>query len=271
MAQYETEQERIESRKELQETNDRITNAWHVQLEHFSSHQTVEEIQEEGSSSVFQCDRLLKMENSFIQMQLGYHPEQRRTFIFANTKTSRYDTISSNKDRKVRANVVKNMMTRKKKKQEGNGRKLAEAMIFLHNREHLIWSKGTIRSFLRESNEEVLEKTLPFFAIRPEKERQEELRNTLAESRKMVAKNSRENDYKSNVELHREIREYLQEENYLQMLITRKETASNYFMRKINYSIDTQKKEMFNYYKAKREEAMESKVPVESSDEDEDE
>lgn len=271
MALYEEQAEREESRKQLQETSDRITNPWNVQVEHFLEHQKVDGIFQSGESSMFQCDRILKMENSFIQLQMGYNPEQKRTFVVANTKTSRYDNISGASERKVREDVLNNMMQRKKKKQEGNGRKLAETMVFLHNKQQRIWTKNTIRSFLKESNEEVHEKTMPFFVKFPEMQKRAELRQMQKELKDEISENSRISEHQENTELNREARDYMQEENMLQALITRKETASNYFLRKINYALDTQKVEMFAYYKERQEAVARENANDDSVEDDEDE
>ena len=78
------------------ETMDRLTAASHAQVEYFADHKKIEGYYENISTgNFFKCDCLMKQENMFGRIQLGYNPNRKRVFLFANLKTSRYDTIAS--------------------------------------------------------------------------------------------------------------------------------------------------------------------------------
>ena len=89
---------KLEEKKlqDLRETSDRLTAASHVQVEYFAKHQKIEGYYEsQMSGRLFGCDRLMKQDNMFGTLQLGYNPNRERVFLFANMKTSRYDTVAS--------------------------------------------------------------------------------------------------------------------------------------------------------------------------------
>ena len=89
---------KLEEKKlqDLRETSDRLTAASHVQVEYFAKHQKIEGYYEsQMPGRLFGCDRLMKQDNMFGTLQLGYNPNRERVFLFANMKTSRYDTVAS--------------------------------------------------------------------------------------------------------------------------------------------------------------------------------
>ena len=89
--------ERSEKQLEhFRETFDRLTAASHVQTEYFGEHKKIEGYyQSRMQGQMLGCDRLMKQENMFGRLQLGYNPNRERVFLFANLKTSRYDTVAS--------------------------------------------------------------------------------------------------------------------------------------------------------------------------------
>ena len=83
---------KLEEKKlqDLRETSDRLTAASHVQVEYFAKHQKIEGYYEsQMPGRLFGCDRLMKQDNMFGTLQLGYNPNRERVFLFANMKTSR--------------------------------------------------------------------------------------------------------------------------------------------------------------------------------------
>ena len=83
-------------KQHFRETMDRLTAASHVQTEYFEKHNRIEGYYERlTDGKFFHCDRLFKQENMFGSIQLGYNPNRERVFLYANLKTSRYDTIAS--------------------------------------------------------------------------------------------------------------------------------------------------------------------------------
>ena len=63
--------------KDLRETMDRLTAASHVQTEYFGEHKRIEGYYENLTDGrFFNCDRLMKQENMFGSIQLGYNPNR---------------------------------------------------------------------------------------------------------------------------------------------------------------------------------------------------
>ncbi len=233
MASFKVTQEHEELMKQWQEANDRISNPFHIQVEHFLKHKSVDGIRNSSTQGIYQNDRVLNANNQFLQLQMGYSPHQKRTFIISRTKTSRYDTASTDRDRQVRAEDLNTIMQRRQKRQEANGRKIAKSTVFLHNRENTIWKKERIQSFFPRSSQETLYKALPFFTRQQEMMRKKEVSQKQKELRDVISQNSREGKHEENPRCHYAIRTYLREENYLQMLIERKEASENFFYAKL--------------------------------------
>ena len=90
-------------KEHFREVSDRLTAASHVQVEYFAKHTKIEGYYEsQMAGHLFGCDRLLKQENMFGTLQMGYNPNRERVFLFANLKTSRYDTVASRYQREMK-------------------------------------------------------------------------------------------------------------------------------------------------------------------------
>ncbi|MFI3177408.1 MAG: hypothetical protein R3Y67_07970 [Eubacteriales bacterium] len=261
--------EQEELMKQWKESNDRITNPYHVRVEHFLEHKKLEGVRNDILGSKFSCDRILHAQNMFLQFQMAYHPVQKRTFVIARTKTSRYDTVSTDRERQIRAEDISYIMQRRRKKQEANGRKAASNTMFLYNRQTNMWDRGVIGSFVKANRNVSVDKTLPFFTTYDERARRHELAGKQKAIKETVAIQSRESRHEENTSLLEDSKYYLQEENYLQMLIERKEASGISFLRKMNYAVDIQKNEMFAYYRAEQEAELAKREAQAGSDEEE--
>ena len=105
---------KLEEKKlqDLRETSDRLTAASHVQVEYFAKHQKIEGYYEsQMPGRLFGCDRLMKQDNMFGTLQLGYNPNRERVFLFANMKTSRYDTVASRYQKEMKEYQQKSLLT----------------------------------------------------------------------------------------------------------------------------------------------------------------
>ena len=95
--------------------------------------------------------------------------------------------------------------------------------------------------------------------------------------RKEIQQEIRENQLQSveqerTQELRKEAVEDLMQENFLESVLIRKETAQKHFLRRLNYAYDFQKQDIEAYYREKRktlEETEEREVPEEIEPEDE--
>ena len=85
------------------ETYARLTAPVHVQQSHFSEHQRIEGYFENRDVPQFLgSDRLMKLDTLYGTIQLGYNPRRGQSFLFANIKTSIFDTAPSRHQRELK-------------------------------------------------------------------------------------------------------------------------------------------------------------------------
>lgn len=271
MVQYQPKELEQFSKKRLKETCDRLNAVQHISVEHFRKHTKIEGFYEDADMQhLFQCDRLMKVENIYSRLQIGYNPNKGRSFILANLKTSIYDTVASRYQKEMRENQMRALLKGDNQNRAYVSRRWSQASVLLDKRENKPWTEESIKPYYGKINMEALRKTMPFFAKQEEEQRQEKLAQRQMELKKEISENSRKSQHSDNRELHHEALQTMQEENTIQMLILRKEMTAKFFLRKINYAFDIQKHEMFQYYKVQREHKQVEKATQEQSD-DEDE
>lgn len=261
-------------KKEKQELYDRLTAVSHIQVEHFSRHQKIEGYYEYADMGhLFTCDRLLKLETMFSRIQMGYNPNRGRSFIFANIKTSRYDTAASRYQREMKEYQMKSLLKGNTANKGFVAKRQSGAAVLIEKAENKPWSEGSVRAYLGRVNLEALQKTMPFFSKEEEKQELVRLREEQRELKEEIAERSRQGEHQENAALRAQAMEQLYKENILEALLYRKEAGSRYFLRKLNYAFDFQKHEMFQYYKDRRDEAEQAaeaeSLPQEPEDEDE--
>lgn len=247
---YQQEQmERLQEKKDI-ETYDRLTAALHVHLDHFSKHRKIEGYHEyEDAGHLFGCDRLLKIENIYGKLQMGYNPNRGRSFIFANLKTSKYDTISSRYQKELKEYQMKSLLKGKNQNRAYVSKGMEEAAVLIEKADTKPWGEHTVSPYLKRKNMEAIRKTLPFFDRSEEKERLQEIRRRQKQLQESIRENIIRGEFSENTTLRREQNRRFFEENRVESLLLRKEAAARYFIRKINYALDIQKHEMFAYYK----------------------
>lgn len=249
------EMERQEE-KTIRESYDRLTAVSHLQIEHFSRHQKLEGYFEYADMGhLFRCDRLLKMENMFARVQMGYNPNRGRSFIFANIKTSRYDTASSRYQREMKEYQMKALLKGENANRGFVAKRQNASSVLIEKAENKPWTESSIRPYLGRVSMEALQKTMPFFAAREEREKLQKVRERRKALREEAASNSRKGEHQENVSLRQEDLKLLRRENAWEAILSRKSMGSLYFLRRLNYAFDFQKHEMFQYYKDQREEA----------------
>ena len=266
--QQETAAERLRQ-AEYKEDMDRITAVQHIQVEHFSKHTRIEGYYEDREAGhLFGCDRLLKVESIYGRLQMGYNPNRKRSFVFANLKTSRYDTISSRYQRELKEYQMKALQKGENQNRAYVAKRMNESAVLFEKADTKPWSEDTVKPYYSRVNVEALRKSMPFLARKSQEERLAELKQERKKLQEEIQANIREGVFTENNFLRQEQNKGLREENLVQTLLQRKRTASRYFMRKINYAFDIQKHEMFEYYK-KRQQEKQQETAIGDSGEDE--
>lgn len=129
----------------FRETMDRLTTADHVQVEYFAEHRKLDGYHENKMSGQFlNCDRLMKQDNMFGTLQLGYHPNRRRVFLFANMKTSRYDTVASRYQREMREDMRMSLRKGESANRVFLSKRSENAAVLIEKRENMPWSQKTV-------------------------------------------------------------------------------------------------------------------------------
>ncbi|MGN0330843.1 MAG: hypothetical protein ACI4D5_06320 [Kineothrix sp.] len=257
MAEYDSrdrkQKTREESRKRLKETVWRLTAPVHVTLNSYKEHERIEGYYEfKDYRHVFQCDRLLKLETVYGRVQMGYNPNRRRSFLFANMKTNLYDTVSFGYQKSM-----KEYQRRPEQKRGGknmayvSGRK-KNAAVLLEKTESRPWSEGVLRPYFHNANLEVILKTMPFFHAEAEREQLQQVRERMRLLQEQVRDNARKGEYERNRGLQQRLRELGEESELLQSILRRKDAGRRGFIRKINYAFDIEKHQMFQYYREQR-------------------
>lgn len=278
--------ERVMEDKKMEhfrETMDRLTAASHVQVEYFEDHKKIEGYYESvAEGKFFNCDRLLKQENMFGKIQLGYNPNRGRVFLYSNLKTSRYDTISSKYQREMEDYQQKALLKGDNENRAYVSKRWENAAVLIEKKENKPWTQKSVKTYLSRANAEAAKKSMPFFSKEEEMEelakarqRQKEIRREIRDIRKqMSAEENKSADMEAKIrELRKEALSGLSKISLLETLMYRKNTAEKTFLRKINYAYDFQKNDIESYYREKRKEfeamAAES-VDTETPPEDED-
>lgn len=271
------------------ETMDRLTAAAHVKTEYFADHEKIEGYYENPlTGNFFSCDRLMKQENMFGTIQLGYNPNRERVFLFARLKTSRYDTVASRYQKEMKEYQKRALLKGDNENRAYVSRRWENAAVLIEKKENKPWTQRSVKTYLKRASMEAAQKTLPFFSLEEEREDLAEQRDARREGREEIRKlqlamskvEESENAEQERREQAEEIRAYrradverLTMENLLEAIISRKQTASKHFLRKMNYAYDYQKKDIETYYREKRktlEETAEQADDGEDIPEDED-
>ncbi len=289
-------QQEMEEKKlaHYRETMDRLTAAAHVKVEYFAEHQKIEGYYEDRiPENLFGCDRLMKQDNQFGTIQLGYNPNRKRTFLFANLKTSRYDTVASRYQKEMRDYRRRSLLKGDNENRAYVSRRDEMASILIEKKERKPWTARSVKTYLNRTNMEAAAKLLPFFSREEEREELEEFysrrKEIQEEIRKLRGKEqasardgqeepeelaARRQEASEEIRiLRREATDSLAKESLLETLLARKSAAAKLFLRRINYAYDFQKKDIEEYYRERRR-ALERAAAEETQEdmpEDEDE
>ncbi len=274
----------MEKLEQFRETYERLTAASHESVEYFAKHKKIEGYYEEqATGTLFGCDRLRKQENPYGMLQLGYNPNRKREFLFANLKTSKYDTVASKYQKEMKDYQKKALLKGDNENRAYVSRRSSMATVLIEKKERKPWTESSIKRYLSRANMEAVEKTLPFFLRKEETEELEKLHTRRKEIQQEIrtlqtGEETLETEPKQQAEEMRELRkeavEALTHENLMEAILIRKAAAARYFLRRINYAYDFQKKDIETYYREKRlalDEKRQIEEDIEDIPEDEDE
>lgn len=242
----------IHAREEARETDARLRAPQHLVTNRFEEHKKIEGYEQDRSvPNFYGCDRLWKLETQYGRIQMGYHPGRGQSFLFANIKTSIYDNAASAYQRRMKE--TQQMRTLKTGTQNiaYSARRWQASAILLYKAENKPWSEQSIAPYLKRVNLETLRKTMPFLDRSEAKER-EENREEKKRLEEKVRQSLRQRDNARTAELRLQERELSRRQDVLSALLTRKQTQSQLFFRKINLAFDLQKAKMFEYYRRMR-------------------
>ena len=253
-------------REHFRETMERLTAASHVQVEYFSEHKKIEGYYEENlSGKFFNCDRLLKQDNMYGTIQLGYNPNKKNVFLFAHMKTSKYDTVASHYQREMHEYKKKILQKGENINRAYVSKKQENAAVLIEKKENQPWQQRMIKTYLKRANMESVQKVMPFFVKEEEQQELIELKKTQKEIQEEIRERrieqSREElkELVEKTEQEEEIRQLrmkavknLTKENLLEAILIRKSAIGKNFLRRLNYAYDYQKRDIEAYYREKR-------------------
>jgi len=250
-------------KEKMLETFARLTAPVHVTVNSWQEHQRIEgyyEFQDYGH--LFSCDRLLKLESVFGRVQMGYNPNRARSFVFANMKTNRYDTVNSRYQKAMKEYQQRPEQKRGNENLAWVSGRWKNAAVLLEKAENKPWSSKSMEPYFNNTNMEAILKTMPFLSKDEEKSQLEFRKEQIIRMQKTVSENARKNERSEDAALHTQIREASEESALLQAIIARKDTQQKAFIRKLNYAFDIDKKRMFAYYREQRRHAMQEEISV---------
>lgn len=240
--------------KEDQEVFMRLSAPRHTAFGHFREHQKVEGYTEYRDVPDFLgCDRLLKLDHLYGTVQLGYNPQRRQSFLFANIKTSIFDTAASRYQRELKEHQM--MRARKEGTQNllYSSKRREDTAVLLYKAENKPWTEWSIRPYLQRMNQGALRKTLPFLEREEEADRLREGKGKKKELERKIADHTAMGMFDELQALRAQEMALSREQDALRSLLTRKARQSLLFFRSINYAFDIQKQEMFDFYRELRE------------------
>ncbi len=245
--------------KKSKETLARLSAPAHIVKSHFLEHARVEGyLQDLERENFLGSDRLMKYDTMFGRVQLGYDPQKENTFLFVNIKPSIYDTVASQYQRELNEDNMYNTLKTESENVVYSSKRRSNAASILYKKDAKPWSEGTLRPHIIKKNLESFAKVMPFLQSYKDKEERAKL---VEEDRRLKAQAyelSHSGNTKHLVTTRKNQYVHLKQLETINSIINRKESASSMFFRKVNFSFDYQKREIFAYYKKVKEQSLES-------------
>lgn len=250
------ENELLLKRQKQKETIARLTTPVHITQNRFEEHVKIEGYYEDRTAADFiGCDRLMKWDTLYGTVQLGYDPKKAKSFIFANIKTSIFDTAASRDQRQFNERQGMSQLKTEGENRAFSSRRRQGSAVLLYKAENKPWSERSVKPYLRRFSMEALAKTLPFVGVEPELV---ERRRLMSDDRELSTQEQQEKDASKLAQVRAKRVELSSDLNRLSSLIWRKQSGSRLFFRRINLVFDLQKAKMFEYYRNRMEPVLES-------------
>jgi len=242
-----------EKKKQDRETYMRLTATQHIVRNHFSQHKRIEGFFENRNAPGFiGSDRLFRLDTMYGTIQMGYSPQRRKSFIFANIKTSVFDTAASRFQKEVRENQMARHLRSGSQNTIFSARRRGASAVTLFKGETQPWSSRSVAPYLRRSSLETLKKTMPFLERKQDYAEKRSIKAQFKELQSDVRTGLLSKDYAKMAEARTQQVELTTRENMLDAIIYRKSQQSLLFFRKINVAFESQKDEMYTYYQERR-------------------
>lgn len=269
MAEFDALRQQTEHKSKLKETYHRLTAPVHVTLNSYKEHERIEGYYEfKDYAHLFKCDRLLKLETAFGKVQMGYNPNRRRSFVFANMKANIYDTVNSTYQKTMKEYQRQSVQRKENVTYAYVSKSAKNAAVMLEKVEYRPWTENVLEAYFHKKNMETVMKTMPFFYQEQEKGQIEENREKRKKLQEQIRENALKGNCEENQQINREIRELQETDNLLQAILYRKDANKRGFVRKLNYAFDIEKSEMFDYYRTQRLHAAKEEVEAISVNDD---
>lgn len=273
MAGRELRQKKLEREKrDREELQNRLSAPQHIVYNRFEEHVRVEDFkQNERAADYYNYDRLMKLDTLYGRIQMGYHPGRDQAFLYANIKTSLYDSAPYAFQRSyMELRGMKELKTGAYANQNvaWSSRRIANSSVILYKAQNKPWDESSVRPYLGRANLGALRKTMPFLLRSEEQQRRLDLLGEQAERKRdiqeiisgrkkdgdAVEKSAGDSAQKSAaVALLRaeQLAAEKQMEN-IEAVFSKKQLMSINFFHRINMAFDLQKVKMFDYYRAVR-------------------
>ena len=228
----------------------RLTAPQHITESHFLQHEKIEGFFENRDVPEFiGSDRLLKMDTIYGTIQLGYNPRKGQSFIFANIKTSIYDTAPYRHQRELKEYQMMRALKTGTQNQAFSAKRRGASAAILYKMEPLPWSRRSVEPYLFRANMQALEKTMPFLDRSGEVMRREDTVQELRKGQEKLREQLAGGDTDGMRATRAKGLELSARQDQLNALLYRKDAQRRLFFRKLNASLDMQKHEMFAYYR----------------------
>ncbi|HXK77814.1 MAG TPA: hypothetical protein PKY19_04955 [Oscillospiraceae bacterium] len=265
MAGRELQRKKLEQeKKDREELKNRLSAPQHIVYNRFEEHVRVEDFkQSEKTAEDFTYDRLMKLDTLYGRIQMGYHPGRDQAFLYANIKTSIYDSapyafqrsymeIRGMKELKTGAYANQNLAW--------SSRRIANSSVILYKAQNKPWDESSVRPYLGRANLGALRKTMPFLLRGEEQERRLGLLTEQAERKAQIQEilsgreTKKEYGQKNTAVASLRAEQYAAEKQMedLEALFSKKQLMSINFFHRINMAFDLQKIKMFDYYRTIR-------------------
>lgn len=132
-----------------------------------------------------------------------------------------------------------------------SARRWQGSAVLLYKAENKPWSEQSIAPYLSRVNLETLRRTMPFLD-RSEAQERAENREEKKRLEREIRQSLLQRDNARTAVLRRQELELSRRQDVLGALLTRKQSQSLLFFRKINLAFDLQKAKMFEYYRRMR-------------------